>query len=125
MTTDAAAAPLRRGLWSPPVVGKINGPAILGEIGNSPYVRLRDLSPRIGWTPTGQKYAIREGLLEAEHTRGPRSSYLITKDEACTLLLAAMLALAAGVAIAVMLRSCKGAGITGAAAAAAIRNMTA
>lgn len=125
MTTDAAAAvPLRRGLWSPPVVD-FSARAILSDIDQCPYVRLRDISPRIGWTPTGQKYAIREGLLEAEQVRGPGSPYLITKDEACMLLLAAALALAAGMAIAVMLRSVKGAGITAAAAAAAIRNMPA
>ena len=118
-------APARRGLTAPPVVGRIDGKAILSEIGDKQYVRLRDLSPRIGWTGTGQGYAIRTGLLEAEKVHNaPGQPYRITKDEACTLLLAAMLALAAGVAIAVMLRGCKAAGLTGAAAATAIAAVT-
>jgi hypothetical protein len=89
-------------------------------------VRLRDLSSLIGWTETGQRYAVRTGLLEAEKVRNaPGQPYRITSDEACTLLLAALLALAAGVAIAVMLRGVKGAGLTGDAAAATIRSMSA
>jgi hypothetical protein len=124
---SVSAAPARRGLWTPPAVESIDGRAILGTIERSGgYVRLPDISQQIGWTRTGRQYAIREGLLEAEQVRNARGKpYRLTSDEAATLLLAAMLALAAGVAIAVMLRGVKGAGVTGAAAAAAIRNMPA
>ena len=122
---SALAAPARRGMTAPPVVESIDARAILGKIEQSPYVRLPDISKQIGWTRTGRQYAIREGLLEAEPMGGRGNPYRLTRDEACKLLYAALLALAAGVAIAVMLRAVKGTGVTGAAAAAAIRNMPA
>ena len=119
------AAPARRSGFRAPPVTSFDGRAILEQIERDKWVGLRDFSERIGWTDTGRRYAIREGLLEAEKVRNaPGQPYRITRDEACTLLFAAMLALAAGVAIAVMLRGVKGAGLTGGAAAAAIRSTT-
>jgi hypothetical protein len=120
--TDTAVRP-RRGLRTPPVGGPIDREAILSEIDQAEQVRLRDLSRQVGWTQTGQKYAIRKGLLAAEPAERGRA-YVVSRDEAYTLLLAALLAFAAGVAIAAMLRALKGAGLEGAAAADAIRNMT-
>jgi hypothetical protein len=122
----ATSAPARRsGFFAPPTV-PIDGPTVLEQLEHDDYVWLREFSERIGWTDQGRRYAVREGLLEAEKIRNaPGQPYRITSDEACTLLLAALLALAAGVAIAVMLRGVKGAGLTGDAAAAVIRNMSA
>jgi hypothetical protein len=86
-------------------------------------VQLADLSRRIGWSYAQQSKAISSGALEAERDLSDRRHpYLITRDEATTLLLAAVLALAAGVAIAAMLRGVKGAGLVGPAAAAALRS---
>jgi hypothetical protein len=85
-------------------------------------VRLVDLSRRIGWSEVQQSKAIRAGLLEAERdATEPRTRpYTITRDEALTLLLAAVLALLAGAAIAAALRGVKSAGLTGPVAAEAL-----
>jgi hypothetical protein len=77
-------------------------------------VKLADLSRTIGWDRASQSHAIREGLLDAKQARpGPGNPYSVTRDDAITLLLAALLAVAAGVAIAAMLRGLKAQGVTG------------
>jgi hypothetical protein len=76
-------------------------------------VRLADLSRRIGWDKSSQSHAVHEGLLEAFRLGGQGNAYGITRDDAMNLLLAAVLAVAAGVAIASMLRGLKSAGVTG------------
>jgi hypothetical protein len=77
-------------------------------------VRLADLSRRIGWSYAQQSKAISTGVLEAKRLEADRRlPYVITHDEAITLLLAAVLAVAAGIAIAAALRGLKGAGVTG------------
>lgn len=85
-------------------------------------IRLADLSRRIGWDRASQSHAITDHLLEAEQDRpGPGNPYTVTLDEAFTLLLAAVLACAAGAAIVAMLRGLKGAGVTGGLAAEVLR----
>jgi hypothetical protein len=98
---------------------------ILADIEGREVVSLPELGARIGMGEQSRKYAIRAGLITpTAPVVNRREGYKITRDEAFTLLLAAALAVAAGVAIAVMLRGCKSAGLTGAAAASALRNMT-
>jgi hypothetical protein len=93
----------------------IDAAAILRDIdqAEAERVRLADLSRAIGWSRAQQSKAIAAGLLEAEPGSGPGHPYTVSKDEARTLLLAAILAIAAGVAIAIMLRGVKGAGLSG------------
>jgi hypothetical protein len=77
-------------------------------------IQLADLSRRIGWSYAQQSKAISTGALEAERLETDRRyPYVITQDEALTLLLAAVLAVAAGIAIVAALRGLKGAGVTG------------
>jgi hypothetical protein len=99
--------------------------AILRDIeqADADRVRLYTISRRIGWDKAEQSRAISAGLLEVQGLGGRGNPYTVTQDEARTLLLAAVLAAAAGVAIAAMLRGVKGAGLTGPAAAAVVRQI--
>jgi hypothetical protein len=101
----------------------IDAAAILRDIeqAEAERVRLADLSRRIGWDKSLQSRALAEGLLEAERSPGRGHPYTITRDDAVTLLLAAVLAFAAGVAIASMLRGLKAQGVTGDLAADVLR----
>lgn len=109
---------------APPVVAEIDGPALLAEIDAADDgVRLVELRPKIGLTERAQAHLIAAELLETVPGHKRHEGYVVTKDEARVLLLGALLALAAGVAIATMLRGLKGAGIVGIVAAEAIRNL--
>ena len=109
----------------PPKVDAVPVAELLADIEGREVVSLPELGARIGMGEQSRKYAIRAGLITpAAPVVNRREGYKITRDEACTLLLAAALALAAGVAIAVMLRGCKAAGLTGAVAATALHGMT-
>lgn len=110
-------------IWTPPRFDLACTGAILRDLDRAPErVRLADLSPRLGLTPKTQNTVIRAHLLEAEHLGGRGNPYAISRDEARTLLLAVVLAVAAGVALSVMLRGVKDAGLVGTAAAAALRS---
>jgi hypothetical protein len=80
-------------------------------------VKLADIARPVGWDATSQSRALAEGLLEAERLGGQGNPYGITRDDAMRLLLAAVLAVAAGVAIAAMLRGLRDLGVTGDSAA--------
>jgi hypothetical protein len=86
-------------------------------------VNLYTISRRIGMGKVEQSKAISAGLLEVQGAGGRGHPYTVTQDEARTLLLAAVLAAAAAVSVAAMLRGVKGAGLTGPAAAAVIRQI--
>lgn len=101
----------------------IDAAAILHDLerADAERVRLADLSRRIGWDKSLQSRALAEGLLEAERGPGRGHPYTITRDDALTLLLAALVAIAAGVAIGSALRGLKGTGVTGDLAAEVLR----
>lgn len=84
-------------------------------------IKLADLSRAIGWDKWSQSQAVNEGLLDARRLGGQGNPYGITRDDAIMLLLAAVLAFAAGVAIGSMLRGVKGAGMTSDLAAEVLR----
>lgn len=120
------ALPVRKGISAPPLIPAMDGDAareLLAEVETMPTVRLVELRPRIGMTPVAQKNAIRTGVLEVVPGRGRWEGYAISRDEARTLILATALAVAAGLAVAAMLRGLKGAGLVGVLAAEAIRNL--
>jgi hypothetical protein len=110
----------RHGVLAAPRIDSLDVAAILAELEQGELVRLPEFGPKIGMGEQARKYAIREGLIDATPGRCRSEGYSVTRDEAVTLLLAAVLAIAAGVAVAVTLRGMKGAGLTGAAAAAAL-----
>lgn len=118
----------RHGAFVAPSVDVLDVAALLAEIERHELISLPRLGAQIGLGEQSRKYAIRKGLIE---TAGPLAvenrykGYAIKQDEAMTLLLAAALAVAAGVAIAVMLRGVKQAGLTGEAAASALRSISA
>lgn len=125
MTATCETAPhIRRGRLVPPHVnGPLDVAATLAEIEQREFVSLPELGAKIGLGQQARKYAIREGLIEGQQMGGQGNPYQVTRDEAVTLLFAAVVAFAAGVAIATILRGLKGAGVTGVAAAAALEAM--
>jgi hypothetical protein len=118
MAQSTAPTARRSGVFAAPLFDPARTSAILAEIDRAPgRVRLADLSPQLGLTPKIQNTVIREGLLEVDRLGGRGNPYVISPDEARKLLLAALLAVAAGVALAIMLRGLEGAGVTGKVAA--------
>lgn len=115
---------IKRGALAPPKVDTVDVAGILADIEAREVVSLPELGAKIGMGEQSRKFAIREGLIEPEPLTSRREGYKVNQNEALTLLLAAALALAAGVAIAVMLRGCKATGLTGEVAGTALRNMT-
>jgi hypothetical protein len=114
-----------RGVFVPPRIdGPLDVAAILADIERREFMPLPELGAKIGLGEQARKHAIHEGLIDANKRPSRLGGYTVSRDEAITLLLAAALAIAAGVAIATMLRGIKGAGVTGAAAAAALQAMT-
>jgi hypothetical protein len=118
MAQNVATAARKSGPFAAPLFDPASAAAILRDIDQgAERVRLAALSPRLGLTPKAQNTMIREHLLAAERLGGRGNPYAITRDDARTLLLAALLAVAAGVAIAVMFRGLINAGVTGKTAA--------
>ena len=115
---------MNRGPISPPPIDTIDIDATLAEIEECEFVSLPALGERIGMTARARTYAITEGLIEHAPLTARKAGYRVTQDEALTILLAAVLAVAAGVAIVVMLRGVKQSGLTGEAAAVTLRSMT-
>lgn len=87
---------------------------------------------RIGWNREQQSYAVRSGVIRpVEKVPGPVAGrqprkyaggrgYQVTRDDAIEILIAAALALAAGVAVVVMLRAIRDAGLDASALAQAV-----
>lgn len=114
-----------RGVYAPPRFDPADAATILADLDQAATVRLTDLRSRLGFSQDVQNNLITEGLLEAEHVPGRGAPYVTSPDEARTLLLAVVLAVAAGVALAIMMRGVKGAGLTGALAAELLRDLAA
>jgi hypothetical protein len=124
---DAPPPAIRRGSLVPPKVPALSVAELVADIEGREVVSLPELGKAIGMGEQARKYAIRSGLITPTAPLAPgarHAGHTVARDEAFTLVLAAALAVAAGVAIAVMLRGCKVAGLTGAAALEALRAMT-
>jgi hypothetical protein len=117
---------VRHGMFTAPKVDALHVAEVLAEIEAREFVSLPALGKQLGMGEQARKYAIREGLINPEPLDISKryEGYKVNRDEAFTLLLAAALAIAAGVAIAVMLRGVKGSGLTGGAAETVLRTMT-
>jgi hypothetical protein len=125
MAQNTAPTARKPGPFTAPLFDQARASAILAEIEQAKQaerMRLADLSRALGITPKSQNHLIATGLLDAERLGGRGNPYAISTDEARTLLLAVVLAVAAGVAISIMLRGVKDAGLVGPAAAAALRS---
>lgn len=100
--------------------------AILSDLEHRERVPLAGLSRQLGVSKNTQHYAVAQGLLKpvrAPIPGTPGHPYVIGQEDASRLLLATVLAVAAGVAIAVILRGLVGAGVPGPAAAAMARSL--
>jgi hypothetical protein len=112
-------------MTAPPKVDAIDVAAVLAELEGRSVVSLPVLGERIGLDKQARAYAIREGLIETVPRPGTHGAYSVTADEARRLVLAAVLAIGAGVALAIMLRGVKGAGLSGEAVLAALEGAAA
>lgn len=119
-----ARASLQRGpLVAPKIDGPLDVAGILAEIEGREYMRFPELGRQIGLGPGQRAHVIREGLVTVIPCERKSAGNKVARDEALTLLLAAALAVAAGVAIAVMLRGVRETGLTGESAASVLRTM--
>lgn len=87
-----------------------------GEVIPMPWVR-----ERVGWSPREQSYAVTSGAIRPLPGWGPHKSYQVTRDDATLILVAAALAVAAGVAIVAMIRAIQGTGLDPATLAKAMK----
>jgi hypothetical protein len=114
----------RHGVNVPPKVDVLHVAEVLAEIEAAEFHSLPRLGEAIGMGNQARKYAIHEGLIKPEPLVARREGYKVNRDEAITLLFAAALALAAGVAIAVMLRGVRESGMPVSVVETALRSMT-
>jgi hypothetical protein len=115
---------ITRGAHVPPKVDALHVAEIIAEIEKREFHSWPRLGEQVGLGEQARKHIVREGLIQPEPLVKRCEGYKVNQDEAWKLLLAAALAIAAGVAIAVMLRGIKESGLPASAAQAALRSMT-
>lgn len=85
--------------------------ALLAELPDAEVIPLPFVRDRIGWTRDQQSYAVESGVIHPIDKRGKAGCYQVTRDDAVTILIAAALAFAAGVAVVIMIRAIQGSGL--------------
>lgn len=76
-----------------------------------PFVR-GIISDRLGpWPADAQSYAVRSGAIRVLPQRAEANAYVVDRSEAVLILIAAVLAFAAGVAVVAMIRAVKISGV--------------
>jgi hypothetical protein len=86
--------------------------AAVRELDPGTPVPLPPISRAVGWSPDAQMYAISSGAVSPlPIPPAGRRGYLVSRDEALTILAVAILALAAGFSIVTMLRAVKATGL--------------
>lgn len=93
---------------------------LLADLPETDVVPLPLIRERIGWSRQAQYNAINQGAICPVGKRGKAGCYQVTRDDAVMILVAAALALAAGVAVIVMLRGLRGAGLDASVLASAV-----
>lgn len=83
----------------------------LADLPETDVIPLPLIRDRIGWTRDTQHDAISQGVIRPVEKRGKAGCYQVTRDDAVEILVAAALALSAGVAVVAMLRAIQGAGL--------------
>jgi hypothetical protein len=83
---------------------------ILAQFEGQDLIPLPDLGKSIGLDRGRQTYAIEKGLIKPSEKRGANGRYLVDRDQAAIIVIAAALAAAAGLALVTMLRSLLGIG---------------
>lgn len=85
--------------------------ALLADLPDAEVIPLPLIRERIGWNRQQQHHAVESGVIRPVAKRGPAGCYQVTRDDAVTILIAAALAVAAGIAVVAMLRAIQGAGL--------------
>ena len=94
--------------------------ALLADLPDAEVIPLPFVRDRIGWSREQQSYAVRSGVIHPVGRAGIGGGFTVTRDDAVMILVAAALALAAGVAVVVMIRAIQGAGLNAQALAQAV-----
>lgn len=94
--------------------------ALLADLPDADVIPMPLICKRIGWDRFAQNNAVSQGLIRPVEKRGKAGCYQVTRDDAVMILIAAALALAAGVAVVIMLRGIQGAGLDVSALASAV-----
>lgn len=83
---------------------------ILAQWDGYDLIPLPDLGKYVGLDRGRQTYAIEKGLITPSATRGRNGRYMVDRNQATIIVIAAALAAAAGLALVTMLRSLLGVG---------------
>jgi hypothetical protein len=83
-------------------------------------VSLAEVGEAVGMDRSARSRAVKDGSVHPVGRAGLGGGYVITRDDALLIVVAAMIAVAAGIAVATALRGLAGSGLSGAALAAAI-----
>jgi hypothetical protein len=94
--------------------------ALLADLPDAEVIPLPFVRDRIGWTRDQQSYAVESGAIRPVDKRGKAGCYQVTREDAVLILIAASLALAAGVAVVMMIRAIREAGLNTSALAQAV-----
>jgi hypothetical protein len=95
--------------------------ALLAGLPDTEIIPLPLVRDRIGWNREQQSYAVRSGVIRPVSQRGRGGCYQVTRDDAVLILIAAAIALAAGVAVVAMIRAVQAAGLDASALAQAVQ----
>jgi len=93
---------------------------LLANLPDTEVIPLPLIRERVGWSRDQQSDAVLQGAIRPVAKRGKAGCYQVTRDDAVMILVAAALALAAGVAVVIMLRGIQGAGLDPVALASAM-----
>ncbi len=85
--------------------------ALLADLPDAEVIPLPFIRERVGWNRQQQHHAVELGAIRPIEKRGKAGCYQVTRDDAIEILVAAALAVAAGVAVVIMLRAIQGAGL--------------
>lgn len=94
--------------------------ALLADLPDAEVIPLPIIRDRIGWTRDQQSYAVETGAIRPIDKRGKAGCYQVTRDDAVMILIAAAIALAAGVAVVMVIRGIRDAGLNAPALAQAV-----
>ncbi len=95
--------------------------ALLADLPDGEAIPLPWIRDRVGWSRDAQSYAVKAGVIRPLPGHGPHRSYQVSRADAVEILIAAALAVAAGIAVVAMLRAIQGAGLNAEALASAVK----
>jgi hypothetical protein len=98
----------------------VTAQALLAGLPDADPIPLPLVRDRIGWSIRQQSYAVRAGVIRPVSQRGRAGCYQVARDDAVLILVAAAIALAAGVAVVAMIRAIQEAGLDASALARAV-----